>query len=253
MRGMEPLVCFRKHLASGAVAPDWTGQGGVGASAPLNSPTSQGGRVVCEEAITESGPQQSETNSERKMEARVVSEGKKRRKYLPRELRIKAYNRVIELRQQDRSYNEIRAIIKQEYGIVLSKSHISDWVRGLHNPYNGRRMPSLDLLEPSEDLAYVISVSCDDEYVKVKRSVWKGYRQVVIYLEAKDREFVEEFVIRIGRVLNRPSPKVNVRSTGYYYVGAESRTLYQLLKKPIDLDKIRKFVEHREKCSRNVS
>lgn len=81
----------------------------------------------------------------------------------------------------------------------------------------------------------------------------KGYRQVVIYLEAKVREFVEEFVIRIGRVLNRPSPKVNVRSTGYYYVEVKSRTLYELLKKLIDLDKIRKFVEHCEKCSRSVS
>jgi hypothetical protein len=81
----------------------------------------------------------------------------------------------------------------------------------------------------------------------------KGYRQVVIYLEAKVREFVEEFVIRIGRVLNRPSPKVNVRSTGYYYVEVKSRTLYELLKKLIDLDKIRKFVEHCEKCSKSVS
>jgi hypothetical protein len=81
----------------------------------------------------------------------------------------------------------------------------------------------------------------------------KGYRQVIIYLEAKVREFVEEFVIRIGKVLNRPSPKVNVRSTGYYYVEVKSRTLYELLKKLIDLDKIRKFVEHCEKCSRSVS
>jgi uncharacterized protein YaaR (DUF327 family) len=81
----------------------------------------------------------------------------------------------------------------------------------------------------------------------------KGYRQVVIYLEAKVREFVEEFVIRISRMLNRPSPKVNVRSTGYYYVEVKSRKLYELLKKLIDLDKIRKFVEHCEKCSRSVS
>jgi lantibiotic modifying enzyme len=44
----------------------------------------------------------------------------------------------------------------------------------------------------------------------------KGYRRVVIYLEAKDKEFVEEFAIRIGGVLNRPPPRVRVKSTGYY-------------------------------------
>jgi len=55
------------------------------------------------------------------------------------------------------------------------------------------------MLEPSEDLAYVISVLCGDGHAKAK----KGYHYI-IYLEAKDREFVEELAIRVGRVLNRP-------------------------------------------------
>ena len=125
-----------------------------------------------------------------------LSNGRKRREYRPRELRIKLRDRVIEHRQQGRSYNEIRAIIKQEYGIMLSKSHESYWTRGIHDPHNGRRIPSLELLEPSEDLAYVISVLCGDGHVKAK----KGYHYV-IYLEGKDKEFVEEFAIRVGRVL----------------------------------------------------
>jgi intein-encoded DNA endonuclease-like protein len=176
----------------------------------------------------------------------VASENKK--KITPRELRIKVHRRVIELRQQGRSYNEIRAAIKEEFGIVLSKSQISYWTRGIHSPYNGRRIPSLELLEPSEDLAYVIGVLCGDGSVWEKSRVRKGYRRVVIYLEAKDREFVEEFAIRIGRVLNRPPPRVRVKSTGYYYVEVESRTLYELMKRPIDIEKIRRFVEHCERC-----
>jgi intein-encoded DNA endonuclease-like protein len=194
----------------------------------------------------ENGQQQTGSTSIRKGKVIVVIEVK--RKCLPRELRIKVYHRVIELRQQGRSYNEIRAVIKQEFKINLSKSHISYWTRGMHDPHNGRRIPSLELLEPSEDLAYIIGVLCGDGSAWEKRRIHKGYRRGVIYLESKDREFVEEFAIRIGRVLNRTPPKVNVKSIGYYYVQVESRTLYELLKKPIDIEKIRKYVEHCERC-----
>jgi intein-encoded DNA endonuclease-like protein len=182
----------------------------------------------------------------RKME--VNTNTKKRGSCLPRELRIKIYNDVIALRQQGLSYGEIRRTIKQKYGVRLSKSTISEWVRGIHDPYNGRRIPSLELLEPSEDLAYVIGVLCGDGSVWEKSRMHKGYRRVVIYLEAKDREFVEEFAMRISRVLNRPPPKVKVRTRRLYYVEVGSRTLYELCKKPIDIEKIRRFVEHCEKC-----
>ncbi|MDT7878844.1 MAG: hypothetical protein RQ862_09860 [Candidatus Caldarchaeales archaeon] len=55
--------------------------------------------------MTESVLQQSQPSSMREEEVQVVSRVKKRGKYLPRELRIKAYDRVIELHQQCRSYN----------------------------------------------------------------------------------------------------------------------------------------------------
>jgi len=66
-------------------------------------------------------------------------------------------------------------MIKQEYGISLSKSHISGWVRGVHSPYNGRRIPSPELLEPSEALAYIIGVVCGDGSAWKKRRLYKGY------------------------------------------------------------------------------
>jgi intein-encoded DNA endonuclease-like protein len=172
----------------------------------------------------------------------------KRRKIPPRELRIKIYNDVIALRQQGLSYGEIRRTIKQKYGLRLSKSTISEWVRGIHDPHNGRRIPSLELLEPSEDLAYDIGTIAGDGCVWQKKRIHKGYRVVTVNLEAKDREFVEEFAIRISRVLNRPPPKVKVSSRGLYYVEVGSRTLYELCKKPINIEKIRRFVEHCERC-----
>jgi len=188
----------------------------------------------------------------RKEEAKIVSGGRKRRKYgkyRPRELRIKLYDRVMALRQLGLSYNKIRDVIKQEYGIELPEPQISGWVRGLHSPYNGRRIPSPELLEPSEDLAYVIGAVCGDGYANIRRRIRKGYRQAIIHLEVKDKEFVEEFAIRIGRVLNRPPPKPKVkRSTGRYYIKVESKTLYELLKKPVDLERLRKYIEHCDKC-----
>jgi intein-encoded DNA endonuclease-like protein len=54
--------------------------------------------------------------------------------------------------------------------------------------------------------------------------------------------------MRVGRVLNRPPPKVKVNSDGRYYVEVKSKTLYELLKKPIDLVGLRKYIEHCEKC-----
>ena len=156
------------------------------------------------------------------------------------------------LRQLGLSYNKIRDVIKQEYGIELLKGQIAAWVQGVHSPYNGRGIPSLELLEPSEDLAYVIGAVCGDGYVRITRHVYKGYifKQAIIYLKAKDKELVEEFAIRIGRVLNRPPPKLKVkRSTGrYYYINVESKTLYELLKKPVDLEKLRKYIEHCDGC-----
>jgi hypothetical protein len=58
-------------------------------------------------------------------------------------------------------------------------------------------------LEPSEELAYVIGVKVGDGYVGKKSRVRKGYNDVMIGLEARDREFVEGFGRCLAKVLNR--------------------------------------------------
>jgi len=139
--------------------------------------------------------------------------------------------------------------IWRRYGVRLSKSHISYWLRGIHNPYNGRYIPSVEYLKPSEELAYVIGVKLGDGYTTKRRRIIKGYSYVVIGLKVKDREFAEEFGLCIAKVLERQpvKPKYS-NSLRRYVVRVSSKTLYELLKKPVDLNKLKKYIEHRERC-----
>jgi intein-encoded DNA endonuclease-like protein len=170
-------------------------------------------------------------------------------RYLPRELRIKLYGDVVALRRGGLMYRGIIEEVWRRYGVRISKSSISEWLRGVHSPYNGRRIPSLELLKPSEELAYVIGVVLGDGYPKMKRRVIKGYNYVWIGLKARDREFVEGFGRCLAKVLGRRQIRPRyVKSSGRYVVEAESKTLYELLRKPVDLDRLKKYVEHRGRC-----
>ena len=176
------------------------------------------------------------------VEAQVVSNGKKRKKIPPRELRIKMYNDVHKLRKQGLSYTKIRKKIYRKYGVWIPLSTISRWLRGESSPYNSGRIPSLDLLKPSEDLGYVIGVRLGDGYTSEKSD---GY---IIGLRAKDKEFVEKFGRCLGNVLGR-KPIRPKEYAGTYVAEATSKTLYELLKKPVDLKRIKKHVEHCKKCT----
>jgi intein-encoded DNA endonuclease-like protein len=165
----------------------------------------------------------------------------KRRKVAPIEIRIKAFHDVHKLRKRGLSHTKIREEIYRKYGVWISLSTISYWLRGASSPYNGRRIPLLELLEPSEDLANVIGVVLGDGYTRVSHGYFIG-------LGAKDKEFVEEFGRRLGNVLGR-EPIIPWKNAGRYVVEAVSKTLYELLKKPVDLKRIRRYVEHCPKCA----
>ena len=170
-------------------------------------------------------------------------------RYLPRELRIKLYNDVIALRRGGLTYKEIIGEVWRRYGVRLSKSHISYWLRGVHSPYNGRLIPSLKLLKPSEELAYVIGVKVGDRYTYRRRRTIKGYNPVWIGLKARDREFVEELGRCLAKILGRRQIRPRyVKSSGRYVVEAKSKTLYELLKKPVDLERLKKYIEHCDRC-----
>jgi intein-encoded DNA endonuclease-like protein len=165
----------------------------------------------------------------------------KRKEIPPRELRIKAFNDVHKLRKRGLSYTEIRKEIYQKYGFWIDKTTISKWSRGLSSPYNGRWIPSLELLKPSEDLANVIGVVLGDGYTSEKGD------SCLIGLKAKDKEFVEKFATCLARVLGR-KPIRPWKDARRYIAEASSKTLCELLRKPIDLKRIKKHVEHCKKC-----
>jgi intein-encoded DNA endonuclease-like protein len=167
---------------------------------------------------------------------------RKRREIAPRHLRVKAYRDALKLRKRGLTQIEISNEIHRRYGIWIDRSTIGRWLRGESSPYNGTWIPSPDLLRPSEDLAYVISVLLGDGF-----TCKDGY-DYIVGLAAKDKEFVERFGQCLSNVLGKKPKKPRlIKGVGQYTVVARSRVLYELLN-PIDLNRIKNYVEHCPKC-----
>ncbi len=167
--------------------------------------------------------------------------------YLPRELRIKLYEKVLELRKAGLGYKRVSKKIKELYGVALSPAVIVGWCRGVHTPYNGIRIPTIDFLKPSPKLAYIIGVVAGDGWAVKNRRESGGYK---VGVKVRDMDFVEEFARCLGRVLRREPPKPISVKGGLLEVRVQSKALYQLLQKPIDFERIGRFVEHCEDCKR---
>jgi len=164
------------------------------------------------------------------------------KKLRPASLRKVLYHRVLELRGMGLSYGEIRRKIFDEFGENLSKSTIGEWIRGVHTPYGDRRRYKL---RPCPELAYVIGAGLGDGFTKYEGS----YHYDVVFA-VKDYDFAEEFgrcaAMALGR--ERPYKPYLDEDLGQWIVRVRSKELYELLKKPVDLEKIRPYAEHCEKC-----
>jgi len=169
----------------------------------------------------------------------------------PTSLRKELYHRVLELRGMGLSYREIRRRIFEEFGEDLSKSTISEWIGGVHTPYgdgfgrNGedRRRHKL---RPCPELAYVIGARLGDGSTDRDKRRY-GY---MVCLAVKDYDFAEEFgrcaAIAFGR--EKPYRPYWDKNLGRWVVRAYSRELYDLLKRPVDLERIRPYLEHCREC-----
>ena len=170
----------------------------------------------------------------------VIPQGRLGKGCLPRETRVRLFDDVFDLRRKGLTYSEIVDWAQKKHGVRLSKSHVSYWTRGIHSPYNGRYIPSIDLLRPSKELAYVIGAKLGDGYTTKRRRRVKSYNDVRIGLEVKDREFADEFARCLAKVLGRSPKNPRYRkSPKRYVVEVRSQTLYQLLKKPVDINRLR--------------
>ncbi|MEM0452992.1 MAG: LAGLIDADG family homing endonuclease [Nitrososphaerota archaeon] len=176
------------------------------------------------------------------------SELKRRGRCLPRELRIKLYQKVLELRRQGLGYKRIKKKIKELYNVSLSLSTISYWCRNIHSPFNGIRIPSIDFLEPSPELSQVIGVVAGDGFATKKEDY-----EYKVGAAVKDKELIEEFSRCLGKVLRRDPPKPIRKKSGAFMVKVESKALYELLRKPLDINRIAPYVEHCEECMRRFA
>lgn len=133
------------------------------------------------------------------------------------DLRLELYRRVRELHRQGLSYRNIQNVIEEQYGVRISKSHISYWIRGIHTP---EREPynRPDFSRP--EMAWIAGMYVGDGSIKVNK---KGR---TLTLKVRDRELVEEAARKLAIVMGRDKPYfVGKLSDGRYYVEVRSREL----------------------------
>ncbi len=156
----------------------------------------------------------------------------------PLEPRMKLYDEVHRLRNLGLSYNQIIKMIQENYNERIWKSHISCWLRDVHNPY-GNILITFEDIKPSKELAFIISDVAGDGTTRI---IEKKY-DYTIRLTSKDLEHVMEFA-RCLEVVTGSKPYIGKQKNGLYVVEGYSKTLYELLKKPLDIDRLRYYIEY---------
>jgi len=159
-------------------------------------------------------------------------------RYRPLELRVKLYDEVHRLRNLGLSYNQIIKIIQEKYNERLLKSHISEWLRDSHNPY-GNVLITFDDIKPTKELSFIIGDVAGDGYIIIREKTYS----YIIGLKCKDVEHAMEFA-RCLEVVTGSKPYIGKRRDGLYVVEGYSKTLCELLKKPLDIEKLRYYIEY---------
>jgi len=152
--------------------------------------------------------------------------------------RDQLYHRVLRLREDGLSYNQIIERVEAEHRVALRKSHISGWVTGKHKPYGYVR--ALDTT-PRPELAYVIGVKMGDASTSV------SHYNYMIKLRVTDKDFAEEFSRCLSKILKRDPPKVKWHEkTHAWHVQSSSLLLQQFLLRPIS--EMRSSIFHSKAC-----
>jgi len=159
-------------------------------------------------------------------------------KLRPLELRMKLYDEVYSLRRLGLSYNQIIKIIQEKYNERLTFSHISYWLRGIYNPCG--RVITLDDIKPSKELAFIIGSIIGDGNILIYAKEKKHYYRIC--LKCKDFDYALEFARCLEYI--GVKPWIGKRRDGYYIVEGYSKTLCELLKKPLDIEKLRYYIEY---------
>ena len=153
---------------------------------------------------------------------------------------------VRKLHEQGLSYNQIKQTIHQNYGVLISKSTISYWLRKLPNqPSKGKIDGRLIKLRKCPALAYVIGAVLGDGYVKKEG----GYHYAVV-LSVKDYDFALEFGKCAAKALQRNKPYTPYwdRNLRRWTCRVWSKELYDLLSKPLQLNRLKQYIECGKRC-----
>lgn len=181
------------------------------------------------------------------MKTRVTSNGytsgnhKKRGPLLPLDRRIQLHHKVLQLRRQGLSYKNIIERVHESNGIRLSKSDISGWINGKHQPLG--KVNKFDA-KPSPTLTYIIGAKASDAWLYHN----KKSRYYEFELKTIDHEFAEDIGRRLAKLLGRNEPYEpwwdgNVRC---WRVEGSSVLLYWFLRRPSG--KLKPYVEHCKHC-----
>ena len=168
----------------------------------------------------------------------------------PDEERVAAYHAAIRLRAEGLS---CRMIAER---LSVNPDTVYDWVKGRSSPLGPeprvaptpRSRPNTHCysrrteLRPSPELAYVIGVVLGDG------CACRHGDKYMIVLRAKDMEFVEEFARCLSNVIERPVKTRLDKRRGLYHARASCKELYKILKKPVDSERLRPYVEHYQEC-----
>jgi intein-encoded DNA endonuclease-like protein len=143
-------------------------------------------------------------------------------------------------RAEGMSYNAIIGTVERDFGVRLSKSHVSNWIRGINAP-DGSVTKFQPI--PSASLGYVIGTMLGDG-----SSALTGDHNYKLKLKVHDLDFAEAFARAIGLVLSRSTPgaKFNPK-TRAWHVEVSSLLLYRFLRLP--LKEIKVVIELNNDCS----
>jgi intein-encoded DNA endonuclease-like protein len=153
---------------------------------------------------------------------------------------MQLYAPVRELAGLGLSYRQIRDAVLKAHQVRLSKSTISVWVNGLHDPTG--RLNSFRP-NPTPELAYVIGVILGDGNLNIH-----GYNAEMI-LAVTDHDFAEEFSRCLAIVLQRDHPytvRWHARKNRWVVQGS-SILLHKFLN--CDWKSFKKWIEHCDKCT----
>ena len=136
------------------------------------------------------------------------------------------------------SYKEVISEVLRKTGTRLSKSHISDWVNGKHDPYGSVNEFSS---APVPELAYVIGVVKGDATLGLQKWTYRLRLRVI------GKEFAEEFDRCASFVIRSRRHSLHwLPNSGLWCVEVCSVLLYKYLNQSFSV--LKKAISHCEDC-----